>query len=57
MIKLFEIKNKKVDKQDTELLEKYKKILSQSKEQVIKQFSTSYQFKSFISLPITSAQV
>lgn len=43
MIKLFEIKNKKVDKQDTELLEKYKKILSQSKEQVIKQFSTSYQ--------------
>ena len=27
MIKLFEIKNKKVDKQDTELLEKYKKIL------------------------------
>lgn len=25
MIKLFEIKNKKVDKQDTELLEKYKK--------------------------------
>ena len=26
MIKLFEIKNKKVDKQDTELLEKYKKI-------------------------------
>ena len=47
MIKLFEIKsklkNKKVVKQDTKLIEKYKEILSQSKEKIIEQYDTNEQ--------------
>ena len=45
MIKLFEIKNKiknkKILKEDTKIIEKYKEILSKSKEEVLKEYSTN----------------
>ena len=45
MIKLFEIKNKiknkKILKEDTRIIEKYKEILSKSKEEVLKEYSTN----------------